>query len=208
MATVNPIEAELRKATGSKPQGKNESRQGYLARLVAAIGELTDAEWNHLTEPTQTWINAAVKAGKGKLEDFDEEEAEEEAEDETGPEDETEDPAGEPEPEDEEIDDTGTEEEEDAAPRKKTAAKKTAAPKPDKKPVSRKGESGSGEGVKNTIKRLILENPQVSVDDIAAVITKQGVTASRLTISGIRSEFRHTLRFLKSVNALKAKIDI
>jgi hypothetical protein len=49
---------------------------------------------------------------------------------------------------------------------------------------------------KTTIKRLILRNPGISVDELNQEITKRGIRISRLTLSEIRRSFLSDLKFL------------
>ena len=59
--------------------------------------------------------------------------------------------------------------------------------------------------LKNKIKAIILETPAASVD---AIIKKLGakVTVSKTTVSGIRTEFRHSIKFLQDNKQLKKAI--
>lgn len=63
--------------------------------------------------------------------------------------------------------------------------------------------SGDGQGVKDRIKAIMIEEPDVSLDDIMEQMGKGGSKLSRVTISNIRAEFRHSLRALKRAGKLK-----
>jgi (p)ppGpp synthase/HD superfamily hydrolase len=51
--------------------------------------------------------------------------------------------------------------------------------------------------VRSAIKRLLLADQTMSVNEIQAALLHDGLRVSRLTISSIRSEFRHTIRVLQ-----------
>nr|WP_281720487.1 hypothetical protein [Nitrosomonas nitrosa] len=59
------------------------------------------------------------------------------------------------------------------------------------------------QGIKDQIKAIILRHPGISANDIAVALQRKGVSASRFTVTGIRAEFRHSLKFLKSKGYLK-----
>jgi hypothetical protein len=50
--------------------------------------------------------------------------------------------------------------------------------------------------VKTRVKKMILENPKISVDEIQSALEMNDHHLSRISISLIRGEFRHSLRFL------------
>ena len=102
-------------------------------------------------------------------------------------------------------------EEEDAPPRSRERERTRDDKKDDKKsdtkgkdkPAAKereaKADKPKGDGVKIKIKRLILKKPTISVD---AIMEKLGEGTKRSTVAAIRAEFRHTLEFLKSEEAL------
>lgn len=66
---------------------------------------------------------------------------------------------------------------------------------------------GSADGIKAHIKKLILRRPGISIEDIEESLDRQfGQAPSRLTISGIRSDFRHSLRLLKRLKYIDIDI--
>lgn len=77
------LEAELIEAIGVKPK-KGEKRPDFLARLAAKADEIEDDAWEEMSEPAQSWVNAALKAlnKKKAAPDIEEPEADEEEEDE------------------------------------------------------------------------------------------------------------------------------
>lgn len=82
------------------------------------------------------------------------------------------------------ADDDDDEEDE---PKKKKAAKIEAKPS----------------GVKVAIKKAIIEDPEITVDALIKKLGKGGAPVSKVTVSNVRAEFRHTLKFLKSEGKLK-----
>jgi hypothetical protein len=165
----------------------------------------------------------------------DETEADEESDEEGEEEDQEDEPGDEDEPDDEEEGTEEDEEESDvddedekpakksaakkAAPTKKVAAKNGADPKkkivakPDKKSekkaapkAEKKAPSGpKASGIKVKIKRIVFKNPSITPDDLMERLGKDGVKPSKLTVSAIRSEFRHSLWVLKELDALKVE---
>ena len=55
------IESEYQEVTGVKPRTK-ENRQKYLGRIVKAVEELDETDWEKLSEKAQTWFKPALKA--------------------------------------------------------------------------------------------------------------------------------------------------
>jgi hypothetical protein len=51
---------------------------------------------------------------------------------------------------------------------------------------------------KSRIKRLVLHDPGLSIDDIVVLLDREGVRVSHTLISAVRSEFRDSLRLLAS----------
>jgi DNA polymerase III gamma/tau subunit len=86
------------------------------------------------------------------------------------------------------------EDEEEAAPvRRKKATAPPAKSKHTKKP----------DGIKVRIKRIVVNDPNISLADLLAKLTKRGEKMSRLTVSVVRGETRHTLRVLQDEGKLK-----
>jgi hypothetical protein len=76
------------------------------------------------------------------------------------------------------------------------------------KPKEKKGITTAvrGDGIKDRIKALVWKNPSVGVDDLMEKLAKNGPTPSRLTVSSIRSEFRHSLKWLVRNGHLKIEL--
>lgn len=62
---MSKIEAELKKAT-EVARKRGEDEQDYLERLAKAANELADADFNSLSEETDTWLNSAFDALEAK----------------------------------------------------------------------------------------------------------------------------------------------
>lgn len=56
---MSKIQTELQAATGTDPK-RGEDRQDYLARMMVAVGKLSDDAWEDLGKPSQEWFNAAA----------------------------------------------------------------------------------------------------------------------------------------------------
>ena len=79
---MSKIEKELVEAT-ELPTKRGEDRQDFLARLVKAVPELSDDEWEKLSKKAQDWFNDAADAKNAKaktLPDFPDVEADAEPE--------------------------------------------------------------------------------------------------------------------------------
>lgn len=103
--------------------------------------------------------------------------------------------------------------------RKSRTPDRTPTPKPKKeadlglfKPVrektpekpSRSYVEASGSKLKDHIRELVLNDPAITVDDIAKNIrTNHGAKVSPVTISNIKTEFRGALKFLDARGHLK-----
>jgi hypothetical protein len=57
--------------------------------------------------------------------------------------------------------------------------------------------------LKDLIKTLLLIEPNLSRTDLQAKLRKLGVETSSLTVAGITSEFRHTMKLLRKLDVLK-----
>lgn len=76
--------------------------------------------------------------------------------------------------------------------------------KPPERPRVRRsaGEPIPAGQIKNAIKELLVRDPALSVDQIFERLNF-GVTVSRTTVSGIMTEFRHSLKFIREAGLLK-----
>jgi len=198
---ITTEEALLRKLTSTKPQSK-EPRQEFLGRLLEEVQKLGDDEWEKLgQEPggtaAQQWCNNSVDARKADspLPDF-------------VPPDED----GEQDPGDEEEDEDVAKKvkaKAKAAKPSKKAKKAKAAGDDDKPSKSRATKARPGnmngpvEGIKVRIKDLVIDEPNIGLEDLLVKLSKGGDKMSRMTVSSVRSETRHTLRVLKQKGKLK-----
>jgi hypothetical protein len=96
---------------------------------------------------------------------------------------------------------------EDEAPKKKKKAKPADDDddEEDEKPAKKKAAKIEAKptGVKVAIKTAIIENPEITVDALIKKLGKGGAPVSKVTVSNVRAEFRHTLRVLKDLGKLK-----
>lgn len=181
------IERELRKATGVKAPAADTKRQPYLRALHDAAQELDDGAWEALSDPAQEWVNAAALAvGKSKdIADFNQASSDDAA---------AKKPSKKP----------ASKAKADKADKADKLAKAVKPAKPAKKKSSKNDEAmARPSGVKVRIKELIIDNPLISVDEIVNELGKAGGEVSRVTVSNIRSGFRHSLKVLAMRDKLK-----
>jgi hypothetical protein len=89
--------------------------------------------------------------------------------------------------------------------RRERSTPREASPlKPLERPRVRRsaGEPIPAGQIKTAIKQLLVRDPALSVDQIFERLNF-GVTVSRTTVSGIMTEFRHSLRFIRQAGLLK-----
>jgi len=60
--------------------------------------------------------------------------------------------------------------------------------------------------LKVMVKRIMLNNPDISVPEIMDELDCQGLSPRRTTVTNIRNEFRHSLKFLQAEGYLKADL--
>jgi hypothetical protein len=150
-----------------------EDRQEFLTRLLIAVELLEDEDWERLGQEP-----GGTDAQQWCNDAVDARKAEKELPD-----------FGD--------DDEKAEEEKEATPVKAAKKKATA------KPVKVKAATGQPDGVKVRIKRLVIGDPNISLEDLMGRLTKSGDKMSRMTVSAVRSETRHTLRVLHEQGKLK-----
>lgn len=149
----------------------------------------------------------------------DSEEADEESDDEEGAEEEEDEESTNNDEEESDVDEETTSKKTPAkktakAPAKKAAKPEKAAPakkvaKAEKKPAEKKAAAGpKSTGIKVKIKKMVFKKPSISVDDLMEHLGKDGVKPSKLTVSAIRSEFRHSLFVLRDLDALKGDVKL
>lgn len=195
-------------ATAAMKAPKDPSNQVFLVKLFKAIDGLPEDEWTGMSEPAQSWSNAAAKA---KTSDKDYPLI----------------PGAEPEePEEEEAgDDAGDNEDGEAQvakkAAKKTAAKKAAAAPAAKKaaapaakkaaaPAAKKKANGAEKPTKSmsvAAKEIICKAPHLSVEDIIDKLSKLGYEPAPVTISTFRSDTRMVLKIAQKLDIDLAKLD-
>lgn len=191
---ASKIEKELQAVTKIKPKAKEE-RGDYLVRMAAACDpeELKEDDWGKLSKAAQDWANAAIKANNAEKDvaDFPDVNGEDAEEGEA------------------EVTETITKAKRGSD--KKTVVAKEKGLKPAKeakaetkaktksKPVKEAG--AGGVGIKVQIKQLMMDDPNISIDDIMTKLKRTEL--SRLTASTVRSEFRNSLRVLNDAGKLK-----
>lgn len=101
--------------------------------------------------------------------------------------------------EDEDEDADEEEDEDDSKSKKKAASKE--------KPKSEGSKRSGATGVTACIKNIMLEDPQISVEDLTKKLGKAGFdTISNMTVSTVRADFRHTLKIMHAANALSKAV--
>lgn len=215
------LESELENITKLKPKKSEQpggsARGAYLQRLMDHIADLPEADWDTLSADAQRWYNDGAKAIKAQepIPDFAEPAEEDEAGEEEEPEPADDNGEDEGEEEDEEMANVATEGETTTRKKKKAGAKKAAAPK--KKAAAKSKGNGEAkakrgpvvlkpDAVKVRIKKAILKDPTISLEDLVAQLSKGGTKISKITTAGVRSEFRHSLRVLVQEGFLKIEL--
>lgn len=178
---MSEVEKELIKATGVKAiKGK---REPFLNALHDAVQELDDDSWEKLSDGAQKWANRAASAVKKKkaIPDF-------------------------------EVAAVGDDKDEAESPPAKSTKKKAKAadkaPPKKAKAAAKDNKTKAKEvtkpsGVKVRIKELVIADPLISVEGIVEQLGKAGGEVSRVTVSNIRAEFRHSLKVLQEHGLLK-----
>lgn len=97
----------------------------------------------------------------------------------------------------------------EAKPKKGRKAKKSKSDDDDDdeeaKPKKAKAAFRGEGGLKERLKLLLIDDVDSPVDELCEILESQnpGIAVSRATVSGIRAEFRHTLRVLQKAGHLK-----
>lgn len=202
---ASKIEKELQAVTKIKPKAKEE-RGDYLVRMAASCDpeELQEDDWGKLSKAAQDWANTAIKANNAEKDvaDFPDVNGEDAEEGEA------------------EVTETTTKAKRSNGGDKKTPSlpafakekglkpakeaktdtkAKTTTAKTKSKPVKEAG--AGGVGIKVQIKQLMMDDPNISIDDIMTKLKRTEL--SRLTASTVRSEFRNSLRVLNDAGKLK-----
>lgn len=207
---MSAIELDLNKVTGVK-RGRM-TRDEYLRALVKAASDLPDNKWGMLKEESQNWATSNIRAIKAKKDLADFPDAEDAADDQRSNQ------------RSESRRDDDEQQEQDVAKKKggagggaaKSASAKTSkangngkggGDKPATKTVKASGK-GDGPSAPTLIKTMCLKNPEITTKDINKKLTERGFKLSDLTVSSIRSAFRHSVRILDEAGALKRKVEV
>lgn len=59
----------------------------------------------------------------------------------------------------------------------------------------------SADEIKTTIKKLIYDNPRITISELQAELKERRIKISTVTLSNIRAEYRHTVKFLSERGA-------
>jgi hypothetical protein len=171
------IEKELLAATGLR-MSKSEKRQVFLTRLMRAASKLEDEPWEALSKEAQDWCNDAITAFKNGQEvpDFVPPEAPADEEDQA--------------PEDSVSEDITEDGEIITKPKKK--AEVVAKPKKSATPMRKLTAT-------HLIKRLVINEPSISVNDLIDRLKDEGFKVSGVTVATLRSDTRDTLRVLNEL---------
>lgn len=205
MAEVE-VEVELQTATNIAPN-KNEERQAYLTRLTTAASELADEDFKKLSKSALAWVDASITAHNEDhpINDFPVvEQPDVKEETVTAPTKKKSKKAKAP-----------AEAKPEAKPKKKVAT--PAEPKKKKvtaKPPTTNVQAGNGKdrsdkparkvGAQTMIKRMVLKDPQISIDVVVERLEKAGFPISRMAASTIRTGFRHSLKVIQEEGLLKS----
>lgn len=195
------LETELISVLKMKPYNGTSDRQEFLGRMASKLALLDDETWSTgLSPEAQSFTNEVAQARNAKqaIPDFPVEDV---AVEEGG------------EGEEPEAEAEAAEVEAPAAPKGKGGARGAAGKQPPKvvskppakaKAVPAPASTPTIDGVKNRIKKIVFENPNFTADQVYDALVAAGEAPSRMTVSGIRAEFRHSLKFLDSIGALVA----
>jgi hypothetical protein len=214
---VSAVEQELLEATGVKRKTA-EKPQKYLGRLIDAVQELPDEDWEKLSSDTQNWVNAGAKAIKAE-EDIDDFPADEPAEEEEAAAEEENTRSSREKPASKTRGGGKTTEKETTSRRSRQSdGEEGDADKSERRSSKRestggdKGDKGGKEkaakserkpvGAQTMIKQLMIDNPKITTDELMEKLQKKGYTPTPLAVSSIRSGFRHSLKVIKEAGLL------
>ena len=233
------IRNELQEACGIKKL-KKDTDDSLRIRISKKVEDLSDDDWDDLSEEAQVWCNAAVKA-LSKNQDVppfpDEGEDSDPEDDEWGDEDEDTGQVEEVKPKKKakakaaEKSEIKTKEKKDK-PKSKVAEKSETEVKEKKakdavseksvaKPKGKKAKDtvpkqspgqvkhlNRGGGITAAIKRIVLDDPLISVTDLFAELAKRGnPVVSKMTVTTVRGDMRHTLAVMLDEGCLSKELE-
>jgi hypothetical protein len=187
-------------ATGKAPQPKHakESDKEYLGRLVRAASKLDEGEWNSLPADFQNWWNDAVEAlneeraipnppgytaGRNVLSDEPKKRSGREAL--------------------AEYNRRRKEEKERRAQEEATKPAKLAPAAGERSAASRSRKPEGGEGIVTIIRKLVVRNPDWTVQQLADAIAEMGREAKSSTLVTARHDTLATIGFAKEAGRWK-----
>lgn len=225
MAKYNSeIEAEIRKALGDDFDVKaDEKPHQYRARLVRAVNQFKDKQWEALSEPAQKWANLGIKELKNKEEvsqfaDYTKPKGEDKADDKGKGEDKK--PKGEKRERvsdgdsdassdaDSDADsdassdadsDAGSDGDKDKKEEKKSSKK-------DKKDDDKKADKPkrAGDGVCEKAREIICKHPKYTMAEVHAALEKKGLKLADASMRTLFYGVRGAMETLKRLEMLKA----
>jgi hypothetical protein len=174
---MSKILAEIIKVSKAAPQTDDEGDAAFRRRLVREMSKVADDVFEGLSEPTQQWLNAAVKAVKAKkpLPTF-------------------------PDADDAPV--AATKKEQPASAKKAAATKAIPAAEkalPKKANADNKAKRAGGESAECKLRKHILSNPDESRDKLLAWAEKAIPAIRPSSISGTRHSTLAVLRLLKEL---------
>ena len=210
------ILSELQEACGIK-RLKKDTVDSLRLRISKKVEDLSDDDWDGLSEDSQIWCNAAVKALSknqdvppfpDEIEDDDPEDSEDEDEvEEVKPKKKAKAKAA-------EKSETKTKEKKgrlkpEVAEKPETKVKekraKDAASKRSSGHIERSAQAG---GITTVIRRIILHDPSISTADLTKELEERGyVSASKLTVSTVRGDLRKTLAIMLDEGCLSKEFE-
>lgn len=213
---MTQIEMELQKVTGISYNDGDE-RQDYLVRLMKGAYSIEEGAFNKLTKATQSWVNNAINAHNDELPLVDFKSTNGKADGHDDPPATTQEDIVKP---TKAKSEKGAKVKKEAATSKKANNNASKEAKPAKEPVKAKAkkmpkigkvndtfdESNKPSrrvGAQSLIKRLVLKDPQITVNDLVEKVTKQGYEVTRFAASTIRSGFRHSIKIIQEEGLLK-----
>lgn len=187
--TTSTIEQELLGATNLKPRAR-ESRKKYVIRILEAVGELPDAEWDSLSEATQRWCNEMMDAHNAADENGAEFEVPEWP-DLNG--------AGESEP----VTDAATGEDESKQEATTPAKKRGSGRNTGKSTTKTDGAGTKKVGATWRMKEIIAQNLGITQMQLQEQLKVEGYKVADSTAAGILSDFKQSIKVIRNLGLWK-----
>jgi len=173
------LNLELVKISGIKKR-RGEERQDYLKRVVLAIQKIDEDVWDDMSEEAKEFYNKMAERHA----------------------------AG------ESIPDFKTKEGDGKMAKKKTTKTSKVSKPSKKKTTSSDNENGNDEapakakkerqkGAQQMIKKIVLDDPKLPIDDVCTKVEAEGFTLSRSSVVSIRGGFLDSMRVIQDAGRLK-----